>query len=91
MNMQTFTEIIVLYRINTFSYSKGSQHSLQAASVEQFIQKDNQNLITKSTADTEPNCSHLELDKKKKENISECEGYWGETTLDILSINQLNN
>lgn len=47
MDTLTFTEIIILYRIDTFSYSKGSQNTLQAASVELFIQEDNQNLIAK--------------------------------------------
>lgn len=43
---------MILYKTDTFSCSKGSQFSLQAVLVELLIQKDNQNFITKSKADT---------------------------------------
>lgn len=43
----TFTVIITLYRIYSFSYSRSSQNSFHAASVELFIGKGNQNFIAK--------------------------------------------
>lgn len=47
MAIQTFTKIIILYKTDTFSCSKGTQYTLHAVSVELLIWKDNQKFNNK--------------------------------------------